>query len=115
MVYVYPYIRANHDLDIKLSLKSVLLADPTAEIFTIGDRVTEADCIKHKKTLNHRGCDVTDKILTFAQEIGGDFIYMNKDFFKSFTLCVPASSNNVQTFPAFVPIFSNISFLFLNE
>ena len=81
MVYVYPYIRANNDLDIKLSIKSVLLADPKAEIWTVGDRVYEGDCIRHKRKLEHRGCDVTDKILTFAKEIGGDFIYMNDDFF----------------------------------
>lgn len=56
-------------------------ADPNAFIFTIGDRVSGAENIKHKKTLYHRGCDVTDKILLYAQEFGGDFIYMNDDFF----------------------------------
>jgi len=81
MVYVYPYIKASNNYDIDLSMQSVLNADPKAELWTIGDRVTLADNIKHKKSLFHRGADVTDKILTFAKEIGGDFIYMNDDFF----------------------------------
>lgn len=122
MVYVYPYIRANHDLDIKLSIKSVLLADPEAEIFTVGDRVYEADCIKHKKRYEHRGCDVTDKILLFAQEIGGDFIYMNDDFFinKNFdphrSIFNGALSVNSSHAPHYqAAVFNTMHFLEFNE
>jgi hypothetical protein len=32
---------------------------------------------------NIRGIDVTNRILTFAKTIGGEFIYMNDDFYIS--------------------------------
>lgn len=97
MVFVYPYIKRANNFDIELSIKSVLNVYPKAEIFTVGDRIYEAENIKHKKSLFHRGCDVTDKILTFAREHGGDFMYMNADFFitKNFDIHRALFSNHI--------------------
>lgn len=81
MVFVYPYIRHINDYDILRSIDWVLTAFPNAEIITVGDALPNRDNIPHKKRYHERGCDVTDKILTFAREIGGDAVYMNDDFF----------------------------------
>lgn len=81
MVFVYPYIRHINDWDILRSIDWVLTAFPNAEIITVGDALPNRENIPHKKRYHERGCDVTDKILTFAKEIGGDAVYMNDDFF----------------------------------
>jgi len=81
MVFVYPYIRHLNDWDILRSIEWLLDAFPQATVFTIGDALQNRENIPHKKRYYERGCDVTDKILTFAREIGGDAIYMNDDFF----------------------------------
>ena len=81
MVFVYPYIRHINDWDILRSIDWVLAAFPNAEIITVGDALPNRKNIPHKKRYHERGCDVTDKILTFAREIGGDAVYMNDDFF----------------------------------
>jgi hypothetical protein len=81
MVFVYPYIRHLNDWDILRSIEWLMDAFPQATVFTIGDALQNRENIPHKKRYHERGCDVTDKILTFAREIGGDAIYMNDDFF----------------------------------
>jgi hypothetical protein len=81
MVFVYPYIQHLNDWDILRSIEWLLDAFPQATVFTIGDALPNRENIPHKKRYHERGCDVTDKILTFAREIGGDAIYMNDDFF----------------------------------
>lgn len=81
MVFVYPYIRHINDWDILRSIDWVLTAFPNADIITVGDALPNRENIPHKKRYHERGCDVTDKILTFAREIGGDAVYMNDDFF----------------------------------
>jgi hypothetical protein len=81
MVFVYPYIRHQNDWDILRSIEWLMDAFPQATVFTIGDTLPNRENIPHKKRYHERGCDVTDKILTFAREIGGDAIYMNDDFF----------------------------------
>jgi hypothetical protein len=82
MIFVYPYhSKAQSDFEITQSIRLVKLVYPDAEIWTIGkaiDGVNNLPCNQHN---NIRGCDVTNRILTFAKKIGGDFIYMNKDFF----------------------------------
>lgn len=81
MVFVYPYIRHINDWDILRSIDWLLTAFPNADVITIGDALPNKHNIPHKKRYHERGCDVTDKILTFAREIGGDAVYMNDDFF----------------------------------
>lgn len=81
MIFVYPYIRHLNDWDILRSIEWLMDAFPQAIVFTIGDALPNRENIPHKKRYQERGCDVTDKILTFAREIGGDAIYMNDDFF----------------------------------
>lgn len=81
MVFVYPYIRHLNDWDILRSIEWLMDAFPNAEIITVGDALPNRENIPHKKRYHERGCDVTDKILTFARDIGGDAVYMNDDFF----------------------------------
>lgn len=54
---------------------------PDAVFYTIGDAVDGALNIPCKQYNNIRGVDVTNRILTFAKKIGGEFIYMNDDFY----------------------------------
>ena len=82
MKFVYPYhSKAESDFEINQSIRLLRLVYPDAQIWTIGkavDGINNLPCTQHN---NIRGCDVTNRILTFAKKIGGDFIYMNKDFF----------------------------------
>jgi hypothetical protein len=54
---------------------------PEAHIVTVGDKVATIDNIPCPQLNNIRGADVTNKMLTFARERGGEFIYMNDDFY----------------------------------
>lgn len=81
MVFVYPYIRTADDWDIMRSINWLLAAFPQANIYTIGDAIPGTTNIPHKKRYTNRGADVSDKILTYARAIGGEFVYMNDDFF----------------------------------
>jgi hypothetical protein len=82
MVFVYPYhSKVDSDFEIKQSIALILKAYPNAQIWTIGKAVDGVNNIPCNQLKNIRGVDVTNRILTFAREIGGDFIYMNKDFF----------------------------------
>lgn len=82
MIFVYPYHSKSYsDFEINQSIRWIKLTYPDAEIWTVGkavDGVNNLPCTQHN---NIRGCDVTNRILTFAKNIGGDFIYMNKDFY----------------------------------
>ena len=82
MIFVYPYhSRAESDFEIKQSISFLKKVYPDAEIWTVGKAVpgiNNLPCTQHN---NIRGCDVTNRILTFAKKVGGEFIYMNKDFF----------------------------------
>jgi len=82
MIFVYPYHSKSYsDFEINQSIRWIQLTYPDAEIWTVGkavDGVNNLPCTQHN---NIRGCDVTNRILTFAKNIGGDFIYMNKDFY----------------------------------
>lgn len=83
MYFVYPYLRSDDDFDITHSIQWVRASFPEAVIATVGDKVTGADMhLSHKKRFSERGCDVTDKILTFAKaHLNEQFIYLNDDFF----------------------------------
>lgn len=82
MIFVYPYhSRAESEFEIKQSIAMVLKVYPGAEIWTVGKIVPGIKNIPCTQHNNIRGCDVTNRILTFAKQIGGEFIYMNKDFF----------------------------------
>lgn len=85
MIFVYPYLKSDNDWDITQSIRWIRTAFPFAHIVTVGDRIDQADeCIPHLKRYQNRGCDVTDKILTFCKvHPDADFIYMNDDFFVS--------------------------------
>lgn len=83
MKFVYPYIRTRDDYDIRRSILWIWNNFPDSEVITVGDAVDGCQNIPHKKRYIERGCDVTDKLLTFAMEIGGDAVYMNDDFFVS--------------------------------
>ena len=82
MTFVYPYhSKSDSDFEITQSIRLVRLVYPDAEIYTIGKAVNGCKNIPCSQFKNIRGCDVTNRILTFARTIGGDFIYMNKDFY----------------------------------
>ena len=81
MTFVYPYIGSEFDFDIRHSIRYASLFFKDAEFYTIGKKIQEAKNIPCIKFNNIRGCDVTNKMLTFAKNIGGDFIYMNDDFY----------------------------------
>ena len=82
MVFVYPYNnRTDQHFEILQSIALVKAVYPDAVIYTVGKEVPGILCLKLDQYNNIRGCDVTNKMLHFARTIGGDFIYMNKDFF----------------------------------
>jgi hypothetical protein len=81
MVFVYPYKKSPDHFDIKQSIAWIKRVYPDATIYTIGDAVDGALNIPCQQFNNIRGIDVTNRILTFANTIGGEFIYMNDDFF----------------------------------
>jgi len=82
MKFVYPYHhKSSSDFEINLSIAMVLKVYPDAEIWTVGKAVSGVNNIPCTQHNNIRGCDVTNRILTFAKQVPGDFIYMNKDFF----------------------------------
>ena len=82
MKFVYPYHhKSTSDFEINLSIAMVLKVYPDAEIWTVGKTVPGVNNIPCTQHNNIRGCDVTNRILTFAKQVSGDFIYMNKDFF----------------------------------
>ena len=83
MVFVYPYKRSPDHFDIMQSIAWIKRVYPEATIYTIGDAVPGALNIPCTQYNNIRGIDVTNRILTFARTIGGDFIYMNDDFYIS--------------------------------
>lgn len=82
MVFVYPYNnRTDQHFEILQSIALVKAVYPNAVIYTVGKEVSGILCLPLSQFNNIRGCDVTNKILHFARTIGGDFIYMNKDFY----------------------------------
>ena len=81
MNFVFPYKKRTSDFEMIQSIRWIRMSFPKANIFTIGDIVPGAENIPCKQYNNIRGVDVTNKILTFANTIGGKFIYMNDDFF----------------------------------
>jgi hypothetical protein len=74
MVFVYPYKRSPDHFDIMQSIAWIKRVYPEATIYTIGDAVPGALNIPCTQYNNIRGIDVTNRILTFARTIGGDFI-----------------------------------------
>jgi len=81
MTFVFPYKKRTSDFELIQSIRWIRMSFPDAKIFTIGDEIEGAQNIPCKVFSNIRGVDVTNKILTFANQIGGKFIYMNDDFF----------------------------------
>lgn len=83
MIFVYPYRKSPDHFDILQSIAWIKRIYPDALIYTIGDPVPGALNIPCTQFNNIRGIDVTNRILKFAKTIGGDFIYMNDDFYIS--------------------------------
>lgn len=81
MVFVYPYKKSSSHFEISQSMRWIRKFQPDAVFYTIGDAVDGALNIPCKQYNNIRGVDVTNRILTFAKKIGGEFIYMNDDFY----------------------------------
>lgn len=100
MYFVYPYLKSDDDWDIIHSIRWIRESFPGAIIATVGDKVSDADIhIKHSKRYHERGCDVTDKILTFAKaHLNESFVYMNDDFFikSNFDPSVTIHSGEIQ-------------------
>ena len=81
MNFVYPFRKGRDFFDIQQSIRFIRMSFPEASITTVGDKVEGIDNIPCPQLNNIRGADVTNKILTFARQRGGSFIYMNDDFF----------------------------------
>ena len=84
MKFVYPYKRKQDDFSIINSMRCVFKYYPNAEIFILGDDPETQLKFKHMKSIRHhsnKGSNVTAKILQFANNYPGDFVYMNDDFF----------------------------------
>lgn len=81
MTFVFPYRRGRDEFEIQQSIRFIRMSFPNSDIVTVGDKVSDIDNIPCPQFNNIRGCDVTNKMLTFARERGGEFIYMNDDFF----------------------------------
>jgi hypothetical protein len=83
MNFVFPYKKRTSDFELIQSIRWIRMSFPMAKIFTIGDEIEGVQNIPCPVFSMIRGVDVTNKILTFANQIGGEFIYMNDDFFIS--------------------------------
>jgi len=81
MTFVFPYRKSRDEFDIQQSIRFIRMSFPEAHIVTVGDKVATIDNIPCPQLNNIRGADVTNKMLTFARERGGEFIYMNDDFY----------------------------------
>jgi len=81
MTFVFPYRKSRDEFDIQQSIRFIRMSFPEAHIVTVGDKVATIDNIPCPQLNNIRGADVTNKMLTFARERGGSFIYMNDDFY----------------------------------
>lgn len=81
MIFAFPYKKRTTNFELIHSIRFIRMSFPDAKIFTIGDQIDDVDNIPCKVFSNIRGVDVTNKMLTFAREHGGKFIYMNDDFF----------------------------------
>lgn len=101
MTFVYPYRRGRDDFDIQQSIRFIRMSFPKAEIVTVGDKVATIDNIPCNQLNNIRGADVTNKILTYACQRGGEFIYMNDDFFVTPKLRadIPIHSGTLEIIP----------------
>ena len=81
MKYVYPYRRSSNKVDVLAhSIEWLKAFDQDAEIYIIGDPHPGGIHVPIQ-TLPIRGCDVTNKMMHFAWHFGGQFCYMNDDFF----------------------------------
>lgn len=83
MNFVFPYKKRTSDFELIQSIRWIRMSFPLAKVFTIGDEIDGVQNIPCPVFSRIRGVDVTNKILTFANTIGGQFIYMNDDFFIS--------------------------------
>lgn len=83
MNFVFPYKKRTSDFELIQSIRWIRMSFPLAKVFTIGDEIEGVQNIPCLIFSRIRGVDVTNKILTFANTIGGQFIYMNDDFFIS--------------------------------
>ena len=81
MNFVYPYKKRSEEFEIIHSIRWIRMSFPLANVYVVGDYFPDVIHIPCKQFNNIRGCDVTNKMLTFANQIGGKFIYMNDDFF----------------------------------
>jgi hypothetical protein len=111
MIFVYPYIKTDFDFDIKHSMRYASLYFKDAVFYTIGDQIDGAKNIPCSKFNNIRGCDVTNKMLIFAKTIGGDFIYMNDDFYVNdrFKFNEPMCKGYLQVNPMHPPHYQTAS------
>lgn len=83
MNFVYPYKKRSEEFELIQSIRWIRMSFPLANVYVVGDYFPDVIHIPCKQFNNIRGCDVTNKMLTFANQIGGKFIYMNDDFFCS--------------------------------
>ncbi len=81
MILVYPHKQGKEGSTIQHSINWALKRYTNAEVYIIGDHVRGYNNIIPDARSSVRGCDVTHKLLTFARHIGGQFLYMNDDFF----------------------------------
>jgi len=84
MKFVYPFKYKYNYFGVEQSIRWLYMAFPDAEVYVIGD-APKIDLpfvhIPYQSSLAYAGCDVTDKILTFCNLIGDEFVVMNDDFF----------------------------------
>jgi hypothetical protein len=72
MNFVFPYKKRTSDFEMIQSIRWIRMSFPKAKVFTIGDIVPGAENIPCKQFNNIRGVDVTNRILTFANQVGGE-------------------------------------------
>lgn len=98
MIFVYPYKKRSECFEIMQSIRWLQHSFPDCKIYTVGDAIDGINNIPCKQFNNIRGCDVTHKILTFANNIGGKFVYMNDDFYLSpnFNYKLPIFNGNLK-------------------
>jgi hypothetical protein len=83
MKIVYPYQRTVDNFELIHSVRLLKSNHSNVDIYIVGDnpRIEGTTHVPFKQTSDIRGVNVTAKMLHFAEEYGGNFIYMNDDFF----------------------------------
>jgi hypothetical protein len=83
MNFFYPFVNENGSFELMHSVRLVKKHVPNATIYVVGDNPMLSDVIvlPFPNNRDNRGANVHLKLRHFCEYVGGDFVWMNDDFF----------------------------------